>query len=139
MDYLNDKKSKLKTPLKFNCPYCGNKVVSNYIQIGEMLNCPYCRETITVPEYAEVTSEAPNVSNVWSFEKPAPISIRKPTLADKIKKRLLKINIITGVIVAVGAYMLFDEVVASVIHKLLISVGIGAWVSYTISAFRKQE
>jgi hypothetical protein len=89
--------------------------------------------------YAERTSEDPNVSDEWSYEKPAPISIRKPTLVEKIKDKYLKINMIAGVICAVGFYMVTYDVIASKIHRLLISIGIFAWVSYTIAAIKKKE
>jgi DNA-directed RNA polymerase subunit RPC12/RpoP len=139
MNNVDDRKKDIRTPLKFYCPWCGNQVVANYIQIGETLNCPYCRIDITVPEYAERTSEDPNVSDVWSFEKPTPISVRKPTLAEKIKEKYLELSMIMGVICAVGFYIVTYDVIASKIHRLLISIGIFAWVSYTISAFKKHE
>jgi len=112
-------------------------VISNYVLTGVTLNCPFCKEDIIVPLYAEPTSEDPNVLDKWDFEKPTSISIKKPTFANKIKERFLKINIITGVIAAVGVYIFFKDLVASEIHRILISIGIAAWVSYTIAAFRK--
>jgi DNA-directed RNA polymerase subunit RPC12/RpoP len=69
---VDDREKDTRTPLKFYCPWCGNQVVANYIQIGETLNCPYCRIDITVPEYAERTSEDPNVSDVCGKDQRRP-------------------------------------------------------------------
>ncbi len=140
MDYLNDRKKELKTPLKFNCPRCRGPVISNYLRIGDELNCPHCREAITVPETALKTSEDSNVLDIWRTDKPTPIPARKLTLADKIKKKYKKIDLIIGLIVAtVVGFVLKDFIRNDYFRIFLVSVITFLLVSSTISSFRKQE
>jgi hypothetical protein len=140
MEYLDDKKKDVKTPLKFDCPRCRGSVVSNYLQIGDQLDCPHCKEVITVPEAAVITSEDSNVLDIWRTEKPVPIPPRKLTLADKIKKKYKKIDLIIGIIVAtVVGFVLKDFIRNDYFRIFLVSAITFLLVSSTISSFRKQE
>lgn len=137
---MNDKKSRIKTPLKFNCPRCRGPVVSNYLRIGEQLNCPHCIEAITVPETALKTSEDSNVLDIWRTEKPVPLPPRKLTLADKINKKYKKIDLIIGLIVAtVVGFALKNFIRNDYFRIFLVSAITFFLVSSTISSFRKQE
>jgi hypothetical protein len=140
MDHLNDRKKDIKTPLKFDCPRCRKSVVSNYLRIGEQLNCPHCREVITVPGSAVKTSEDSNVLDVWRTERIAPIPERKPTLADKIKKKYKKIDFIIGLIVATVVGFALKELINNDYYRIFVVSAITfLLVSSTISSFRKQE
>lgn len=139
MDYLTNNKDELKTPLKFDCPKCGESVVSHYLRIGEELKCPHCRKAIAVPESAAKTEEDSNVLDIWRTEKISPTQQRKPTGVERIKNKYKKIHILSGVIIALVLVFALQDIIANEIYRMLISVIIGYLVSYTISTFEKQE
>ena len=45
---------------KFNCPKCGNEIVSDFLKGGEKTNCPRCGETVFVTEDAVETVDKMN-------------------------------------------------------------------------------
>lgn len=92
-----------------------------------------------MPEAALKTSEKSNVLDIWRTEKPVPIPPRKLTLADKIKKKYKKINLIIGAIVAAALIFALEDYITNEIYRFLISFAAGALVSYTISTFEEQE
>jgi len=49
--------------LKFSCPYCGVKIVTQFLKCGESARCPKCSNDIVIPEDAIVTNEKSTILN----------------------------------------------------------------------------